>query len=291
MLIVFYCLAAISTSSAQNITLPLTGHACNPLHKCKDISLNKEIRSIINKHPKWATLAKKKKISLGVVDISNPDKPRFADVNGDHMMYAASLPKIAILLGVVDAIDKGEIKETPELRDKMQRMINVSSNTCASDLIDLIGYEKIEESLIKYGLYDHKSKGGLWVGKRYGKGGRKYPDPIKGLSHAASATQVCKFYYYLAYGKMINCERSQQMMEYLKDPHLHHKFVSVMDKRNPDADMYRKSGTWGSYHSDSIMVIGDEWRSYILVALIDDPDGESIIREIMAEIDTLLCPI
>jgi len=38
-------------------------------------------------------------LSIVLVDITNPSSPRMAYVNPNEMMYAASLPKIAILLG------------------------------------------------------------------------------------------------------------------------------------------------------------------------------------------------
>ncbi len=40
-----------------------------------------------------------RKLSVALVDITDLRKPRVAAVNGDEMMYAASLPKIAIMLG------------------------------------------------------------------------------------------------------------------------------------------------------------------------------------------------
>ena len=227
-----------------------------------------------------------------MVDLSKPERPRFAEINGDHMMYAASLPKIAVLLTVMQSLEDGSISMTADIDELMSKMIAVSDNNCTTELIDLVGFEKIASVLQddRYNLYDEHTGGGLWVGKRYGKGGAKKPDPIKGLSHAASATQVCRFYYMLAYGRLINCDRSTEMLEYLKDPRLHHKFVNVLDKVCPAANIYRKSGTWRTYHSDSVLVIGDEWRSYILVALVDDPDGSQIVKDVITKIDTILKP-
>ena len=40
-----------------------------------------------------------KHLALSLVDLSSPGRPRLAMLNGDTMLYAASLPKIAILLG------------------------------------------------------------------------------------------------------------------------------------------------------------------------------------------------
>jgi beta-lactamase class A len=50
-----------------------------------------------------------KKVALVVVDINNLHQPRVAGVNTDVMMYAASLPKIAILLGAFVKIERGEM--------------------------------------------------------------------------------------------------------------------------------------------------------------------------------------
>ena len=46
--------------------------------------------------------------------------------------------------------------------------------------MDLLGFEKIEKVLTdpNYLLYDEEHGGGLWVGKRYAKTGRRYPEPI-----------------------------------------------------------------------------------------------------------------
>jgi beta-lactamase class A len=62
---------------------------------------------------------------------------------------------------------------------------------------------------------------------------------------------------------------------------LHHKFVNTLDRIAPGARLFRKSGSWKNWHSDSILVWGDDGRKYILVALIEDADGENIIRNLV----------
>ncbi|MBZ0327328.1 MAG: hypothetical protein K8F54_06950, partial [Altibacter sp.] len=53
--------------------------------------------------------------------------------------------------------------------------------------------------------------------------------------------------------------------------------------------LFRKSGSWKNYHSDSILVWGKEPnRRYILVALIDDPNGENIIRSLVKPVEKVL---
>ncbi len=80
------------------------------------------------------------------------------------------------------------------------------------------------------------------------------------------------------------------MLAYLGDPMLHHKFVNTLDQVAPRAQVFRKSGSWRNYHSDSALVWGPTWRRYILVALVEDEDGEKIMRELIMEVDKKLKP-
>jgi beta-lactamase class A len=157
-------------------------------------------------------------------------------------------------------------------------------------MIDRVGFDRIEDILTdpRYELYDPKRGGGLWVGKRYAKKGKRYPDPLMGISHGASVTQVCRFYYLLAMGKLVNPSECKRMLDMLEDPKVHHKFVYALDRIVPDARVYRKSGTWRQWHADSAMVWGPEWRRYIVVGLIDDPNGEQILRNLLPVVDGLM---
>nr|WP_317131432.1 serine hydrolase [Maribacter sp. ACAM166] len=262
-----------------------------PLQKLLDSSLQTNLRDELASHPEWNQLIIQKKMAVGLVDLSNPEKVRFARVNGNHMMYAASLPKIAILLAAMDAIEKGALKETAEVKKDMRLMISKSDNAASTRMIDRVGYEKIEAVMTdpKYAFYDEHKGGGLWVGKRYGGGGDTNREPLKNLSHAATVTQVCRYYYLLANGKLVNQKRSMQMLDIMEDPELHHKFVNTLDQIAPNARLFRKSGSWRTYHSDSILVWGkDSNRRYILVALIDDANGEQIIRDLVKPIEKVL---
>jgi len=262
-----------------------------PLQKLLDSSLQTNLRDELASHQEWNDLIVQKKMAVGLVDLSDPEHVRFARVNGNHMMYAASLPKIAILLAAMDALEKGEIKETSDVKRDMRLMISKSDNAASTRMIDRVGYSKIESVMCdpKYAFYDEQKGGGLWVGKRYGSGGDTNREPLKNLSHAASVTQVCRYYYLLANGKLVNQKRSKQMLDIMEDPELHHKFVNTLDQIAPKARLFRKSGSWRTYHSDSILVWGeDNNRRYILVALIDDANGEQIIRDLVKPIEKVL---
>ncbi len=263
-----------------------------PLRKLLDLNLQANLDSIVGSNSKWADLVANKKLCIGLVDLRDPQNARFARVNGSHMMYAASLPKIAVLLAASDAMEKGELIETEEIRADMRLMIAKSNNEATTRMIDRIGLDKIASVMQdpRYDFYDEETGGGLWVGKRYAKSGPRQGDPLKNISHGASATQVCRFYYLLAYGQLVNYERSKEMLAYLGDPELHHKFVNTLDQVAPQAKVFRKSGSWRTYHSDSALIWGSSWRKYIIVALADDPSGEQIMRELILEVDKKLKP-
>lgn len=279
-----FILFQIPVFSQATLPIAMPVERLTPLKNLVDGDLQMKLQEIIDANPGWRNLVASKKLAIGLVDLKNPLKPRFARLNGNEMMYAASLPKIAILLASMDAIDKGELTEDEEIVNDMSRMISYSDNHASTRMIDRLGYRKIEKVLTDphYRLYDRNDHGGLWVGKRYAAAGPRYPDPIKGLSHAATVSQVCRFYYMLAMGQLVNRERSQQMLEIMDNPALHHKFVNTLDRVAPGAHVYRKSGSWKIYHADSALVWDENPdRRYILVALAESEDGEQIIREMV----------
>ena len=65
-----------------------------PLLQNVDADLRSRLRQQLFSRADWRRLIKAKKLAVGLVDLSNPMEPRFAEVNGDVEMYAASLPKI-----------------------------------------------------------------------------------------------------------------------------------------------------------------------------------------------------
>ncbi len=261
------------------------------LSSYRDSDLTAQLTKALRKQPGWQRLINRRRIAVALVDL-NGDSPRFASVNGNVMMYAASLPKIAILLTAYQAFEDGSLEETPEIHQDLVDMIRTSSNKAATRVMDQVGMKKIEAVLRdpRYGLYDGNRGGGLWVGKRYAAEGPRRGDPLFNLSHGATANQVARFYYLLATGRLVSPERSRQMLEDLSEPALNHKFVAALRLRAPAARLHRKSGTWRDWHSDSILVRGRQWRNYILVALVQSPNGEKIVNAIVPIVEGIIEP-
>ncbi len=232
--------------------------------------------------------AQRKKLSVALVDITDPAQPLLASVNGDRMMYAASLPKIAILLGAFERIARGEMQLDNATQEQLTRMIRNSSNRAATEMLNRVGKTFLAELLQspKYRLYDLENNGGLWVGKEYGKAGAFKRDPLANLSHGANAFQVARFYYLLETGQLVSPEMSREMKTILSKPAIQHKFVKGLKSR-PDAEIYRKSGSWRQYHADSA-IIEHSGRRYIAVALAEDAQGGEWLSRLIVRLDDLI---
>jgi len=261
-----------------------------PLAERVDRDLQKRLEQQLSKRLQWRKLIRSKKMAVGLVDLTDPATPRYARVNGNEEMYAASLPKIAILLAAFDHFERGKLKRTPNVEADLNAMIRTSSNSAATAMIDRMGgLMQVNEVLRdpRYHFYDERN-GGLWVGKRYAKTGPRLPDPVNGISHAATVTQVCRFYYQLATGQLISPQASRDMLAMLSEPGINHKFVKSLSELAPDADLYRKSGTWKQWHADSVLVWGADWRRYILVGLVESSKGEQILRDLVEVAEKVL---
>jgi beta-lactamase class A len=231
-----------------------------------------------------------KKLSVALVDITRLNKPRVAAVNGDEMLYAASLPKIAILLGAFVEIEQGEMKLDTDTRESLTRMIRVSSNADATRMLNRVGKQRLLGMLQsrKFDLYDPKVNGGLWVGKEYGKSAAYKRDPLHNLSHGATAMQTARFYYMLETGKLVGPRLTREMKSMLGNPGIHHKFVKGLADY-PDAKIYRKSGSWRQWHADSAIVEA-QGHKYIIVALAESPDGGAWLSRLIQPIHQFMVP-
>jgi beta-lactamase class A len=228
-------------------------------------------------------------LDVALVDITDVAKPRVAAINGDHMMYAASLPKIAILLGAFERIAAGQLSLDQQTESLLKAMIRVSSNKAASLMMEKVGLPFIADVLSspRYRLYDEFHNGGLWAGKAYAQAGLWQRDPLHNLSHGGTPMQIARFYYLLETGQLVSPEHSLQMKRILGSPGINHKFVKGMKVVDPTAQLFRKSGSWANWHSDSA-IVERAGRRYIAVALCDDPRGRVWLEDVIRAFDAVI---
>jgi beta-lactamase class A len=262
------------------------------LRDAHDPQLQKAIDAALGpSHPEFWSGVKKKEFGIVVADVTDLHHPKVAWYNPNLMLYAASLPKIAIVLGVFVEIDRGVIKLDSKTRNQLIRAIRHSSNRDATALLHKVGFERLAEILQdeRYGkLYDPARGGGLWVGKDYGKASAWRRDPLHNLSHGASAMQAARFYYGVMTGTIIDTKYLPELEEIFGSPAIKHKFVKGLQGRK-DVEIYRKSGTWRTYHSDSAVVARDD-LVYIVVYIDNHTDagrgavdGIKIVDDVMLE--------
>lgn len=228
-------------------------------------------------------------LSVVLVDITDLTRPRLAAVNEDVMFYAASLPKIAILLGVYQRAEEGSLLLNSDTRAQLTRMIRYSSNSDATALFNRVGPEYLAELLQsdRYKLYDPDHGGGLWAGKAYASGGVWRRDPINNISHGANSHEVARFYYLLETGRLVSPEYCEEMKEILSNSAITHKFVSGLEQHRPGSKIFRKSGSWNDFHSDSAIVERNGTR-YIAVALTKHPNGGEWLDRLIVSLDDIV---
>ncbi len=231
---------------------------------------------------------KKGRLTVALVDLSRSGESYYAGVNDDLMMYAASLPKIAILVANAQAASEGTLVWTPEHDQRLRSMITESSNPDATWGVEQVGLAGIEHSMrdARHCFYDNQV-GGLWVGRPYGGGGETNRDPLKDLSHAATARQAARLFTMLSNQELISKTWSQHMLSLMGPPKHHHKFVRGLEGRTGVTFVARKSGSWRNWHADSALIQHDNER-YVAVAISELKDGEEAMQEVIRILDDLI---
>jgi beta-lactamase class A len=254
-----------------------------------DPDLHEELARLVAEQ-RLAPLVEARKFAVSLVDITDPARPRYAGVNDQVMMYAASLPKIVAIMAAFQRIQEGALLYTPELRQMLLRVARRSSNSDASRVIHMVGFENIARILTsaQYRLYDPLAGGGLWLGKAYG-GPNDYwkRDPLHNLSHGATAYQTARFFLLMAQGELVNPRFSAEMREIFSEPEIRHKFVKGL-AAVPGVKIARKSGTWKDWHADA-GIIEHGGRRYIAVGLVEHPRGGEILERLIGGLDRIVC--
>jgi beta-lactamase class A len=262
-----------------------------PLWEWRDPKLQLELEVAMAKLGLAPALARRM-LAVALVDITRIERPRVSAINGDRMFYAASLPKIAVMLAVFAKAESGELEIDEETRAQLYRMIRASSNPDSTALMRKVGKEYIAEVLRspRYRLYDTSHNGGLWAGKDYAGGGLWQRDPIHNFSHGATVMQVARFFFLLEKGELVSREASREMKQILMREGTGRKFLKGFRQVRPDAAIYRKGGTWHNFHADGALVERRDGAAYIAVALTESASGKEWLTQIAMAMDGLIAP-
>lgn len=275
--------ASLGTASAQ---APVP-QAATDLRAARDPALQRALEATV-RGLALDTDVQDGRLALALVDVTDSAAPRLAMLNGDRMMYAASLPKIAILFGAVAEAEAGRLRLDGERLAAMANMIRHSSNSDATRVLHWVGGERLLQLLEspRFGFYDRAGGGGLWVGKGYDSAPAFRRDPVASLSHGATAYQVARLYARLADGRLFEPRFNALMLDALSRPGIRHKFVAGLAER-PQAVLWRKSGTWQDTHADSALVESGG-RRFVMVAIARSPQGGDWLRRLAAPLHDLI---
>jgi beta-lactamase class A len=225
--------------------------------------------------------------AAGVLDLRTG---RLALVRPDRVEYAASLPKIGILLAYFVRHPEAATRLDPVVRHELGLIAKASSNELAAKYSRELGLPFIQQCLNERGFYDPARGGGLWVGKHYGRSDERYPDPVGGHSHAATVRQVLRYFLLLEQGRLVSPAASQTLREIFASPeipHDRHKFVLGLADR--PVELRRKWGEWEDWQHDAAVVTGPG-RHYVLVALTQHPRGDDYLIALAAAVDDWMAP-
>jgi inner membrane protein len=113
-----------------------------------------------------------RRLTVSLVDLTHPRDLHYAGLHDDHMLYAASLPKVAILLALFEQLERGVLDWNDAFRWKLSKMINISDNAEATWAAEQVGLPAIAAVLRdpRYCLYED-GVGGLWAGRGFARGG------------------------------------------------------------------------------------------------------------------------
>ena len=268
-----------ATQSAKNFVLDYDT-VVDPQLQSKLESLDNTLREKFSMTPEQT--------AAGVLDLKTL---RLAMVHPDRIEYAASVPKVGILLAYFQLHPEAADSLNETTRHELGLMAKASNNEMAAKFSREMGLKEIQKVLDDYGFYDKDHGGGIWVGKHYGKGTERYGDPVGDNSHAATVRQLLRFWLLLDQGKLVSPEASQKMKDIFASPDIPHddiKFVKALKDRQ-GVKILRKWGTWEDWHHDTALVTDDRaTRHYILVALTKHPKGDDYLVELARQVDDAL---
>ncbi len=223
--------------------------------------------------------------SVGLLELNTL---RLAMIHPDRGEYAASVPKIGILLAYFQQHAEATTNLDVRTRHELGLMAKASDNEMAAKFSSELGLKQIQTVLNSYQFYDTNHGGGIWVGKHYGKSNERYGDPVGDNSHAATVRQLLRYFLMLEQGKLVSPAASRTMREIFASSEIPHddiKFVKGLSGR--EVQIIRKWGSWEDWLHDTAVVTGGG-RHYILVALTKHPKGDEYLVEIARVVDDLI---
>lgn len=246
---------------------------------------------------------------LGVLlaDISSARLPRWAAIDPDLEIYGASVPKLGILLGILQHHATGSDFRKNILSDfesSITAMIKKSDNLESGKLYALASFDSIHSAIRQYGLYEwdeatRTGRGGMWCGVAYNTPGTKKwfeenptylekyrPDfaaklsPKSGQEFALTVRAGASFLLKMEQGHLIDRKYSDIAKNFLKQISTS-KFAKGLLACDSEAIWYGKTGTYNGHLAEVSLVEGPGYRFILALQLSNHRSND--VFEYMAQ--------
>lgn len=226
--------------------------------------------------------------AFGVLDLSGL---RLALIRPDTMFYAASVPKICIVLTYFATHPEAATALDPQVERELQLVIKRSSNELAAKYSQLVGLDAIQDLLQseRYRFWEPDHGGGFWCGKHYGLDEPRYGDPLHDHSHGMTVRQALRYYLMLEQGNLESPAVCAKLKQIFAAPQLEfHDKDFVAGLKGRDVTVLRKGGLWEDWQLDTARIQhGDQL--YLLAGATHHPRGGEYLARMAAGVDDLLC--
>ena len=168
-----------------------------------------------------------------------------------------------------------QIGQPQSIRDLSYNMIIASSNLATNIIIELVGADKVTQTLRDMGANDIKVLRGVEDIKAY----------RAGLSNSTTAYDLMLMFEQIAQGEAVSKEASREMIDILLDQ----KFNEMIPAKLPeDVKVAHKTGWITGLHHDSGIVFLPDGRKYVLVLLSKNLTDEDAGVETLATVSRMV---
>lgn len=254
------------------------------------------------------------RVRVALVDLQDPARPRYAQVNGFVKTYPASVIKMIYLGYVFHLASRGKLAITPEVERRLHLMIHPSSNAATGWIVDLwsgarhdalMSPQELKDFayarnacnrwLRSLGILDINANQKTWEGT-IPEGERQFlSDGNFGAPwtnrNSMTAMAAARYLQLLAQGALTGPETDAAMLGYMRrdvaeQPYQARRIAGGAPK---GAVVWSKSGTTADTFHDAGIVRLENGRTFILVVFIvgEGPKGE-FIRNVSAAACRLL---
>jgi beta-lactamase class A len=247
------------------------------------------------------------RLAVTLIDLRDPQNLKMAHFNGEVKIYPASVVKMFYLAAVHRWLEDGKIKDTPELQRGMKDMIVDSSNDATHYMVDALtgasGGMELSPEELKVFAYKRNAVNRFFESlgyKNINVNQKTYCEDIYGRErqfwdggkqrNMLTTNATARLLAEIALGKMVNLERSGQMMELMKrdfsseskDPdNQTHGFTGIALKDIKDARLWSKAGWTSTSRHDAAYIETPDGLKLVLVTFTTNFSKE---REIIPSI-------